>query len=222
MMPRTGPLIAATSSSVELSSREPPRLNAASALYVVHRRQRCRPRADVVFGSPGLVGWRHRHNQAPKRNLALEFLGGPCGTLVILRSPVAVSGVRAQRGGEKSIGIGRQQFRRDDGSHRITHHVDTTNTEVVEESHGVLHKRLAIRSGVVRFSALPVASQVKGDHAVVLREILKYAGIEPVCLDVLRVAVNQQDGLTRALLDIAQPHAVRVKPFVLRNLRGRK
>src|SRR5262249_14623002 len=52
----------------------------------------------------------------------------------------------------------------------------------------------------------------------IFRQRLKDARFNPVGLDALRIAVNQQHRFARTLLHIADPYAIGIEEFVLRRL----
>ncbi len=65
------------------------------------------------------------------------------------------------------------------------------------------------------FSALSVPAEIKCDHSMLFREFFKNSGFYPLTLNIARVAMEQYNGLTGALLDISNLHPSRIEELVL-------
>jgi hypothetical protein len=95
------------------------------------------------------------------------------------------------------------------------------DVEVIEQAHDVLlHLRVGFR--VMRFVAVAVSAKVKGNHAMILDEIGKHPRLDPIDLNDVRVSVNQDDGFTGALVDVANANPVRGEKLVLCGYHGRQ
>jgi hypothetical protein len=66
----------------------------------------------------------------------------------------------------------------------------------------------------MRLAAFAVAATIECDHVVMLGQPIKYAGLDPSSLDVVREAVDQYDGFATASLDVTNANTVGIEVLI--------
>ena len=80
----------------------------------------------------------------------------------------------------------------------------------------VLRHFRTVRLGIRRLAALAVSPAVERDHTIVGREVSEHARIHEVAVGVACVTVDQDDGRSPALFDIADANAVGIEEAIAR------
>ncbi len=121
-----------------------------------------------------------------------------------------------ERRRKEPIRLAHHQMSRDERAHRESDDVRAADVEVIEQPHDVAGHLGAVGGGIPGLSALAMAAAVDRDHPVIARKAGKHARVDPVAVAVARVAVDQHDGRTASLIDVADTNAVRIEESVLR------
>jgi len=79
--------------------------------------------------------------------------------------------------------------------------VSAGKAQVIKEPDDVLRHLFTMSCRVMRFATLPMATQVKRNHSMVLGEIRQHIGVDPCPFDRTGIALKQEDRLAGTLID---------------------